>query len=52
MKYVCNLRGWEYDEENGYLAEGIKPGTPWAEVPEEFECPLCAAGKKLFREAD
>lgn len=52
MKYVCNLCGWEYDEENGYLAEGIEPGTLWAEVPEEFECPLCAAGKKLFREAD
>lgn len=50
MKYVCNLCGWVYDEEDGYPAENIDPKTPWDEVPEDFECPLCAAGKKLFRE--
>ena len=44
MKYVCSLCGWEYDESAGYLEGGIAPGTPWSEVPEDFECPLCGVG--------
>ena len=27
MKYVCDLCGWEYDEEQGYPEGGIAPGT-------------------------
>ncbi|MEE0867180.1 MAG: rubredoxin, partial [Clostridia bacterium] len=27
MKYVCDLCGWEYDEEVGCPEEGIAPGT-------------------------
>ncbi len=50
MKYVCDLCGWEYDEENGYADGGIAPGTAWADVPEDFECPLCGAGKDAFSE--
>ena len=42
MKYVCSLCGWEYDESSG---------TPWSEVPEDFECPLCGVGKDSFEEA-
>ena len=45
MKYVCSLCGWEYDESIGYPEGGIAPGTPWNEVPEDFECPLCGVGK-------
>ena len=50
MKYVCDLCGWEYDEEAGYEDAGIAPGTPWAEVTEDFECPLCGAPKDKFSE--
>ena len=32
MKYVCDLCGWEYDEEQGYPEGGIAPGTKWEEV--------------------
>ena len=39
MKYVCTVCGWEYDESVGYPEGGIAPGTPWSEVPEDFECP-------------
>ena len=28
-----------------------RPGTPWSEVPEDFECPLCGVGKDSFEEA-
>ena len=51
MKYVCDLCGWIYDEEEGYPEGGIAPGTPWEKVPEDFECPLCAVGKDQFSEA-
>ena len=29
MKYVCDVCGWEYDEELGYPEGGIAPGTRW-----------------------
>ena len=52
MKYVCDLCGWEYDEEQGYPEGGIAPGTKWEDVPEDFECPLCSAGKDQFSEEE
>ena len=51
MKYVCDICGWEYDEELGYPEGGIAPGTKWEDIPEDFECPLCAAGKDQFSAA-
>ena len=48
MKYVCDVCGWEYDEEKGYPEGGIAPGTKWEDVPDDFECPLCAVGKDQF----
>ncbi len=50
MKFVCTVCGWIYDEEAGCPEEGIAPGTPWSEVPEDFLCPLCSVGKELFEE--
>ena len=50
MKYVCDVCGWEYDEEVGYPEGGIAPGTKWEDVPEDFECPLCNVGKDQFSE--
>ncbi len=49
-KYVCDVCGWEYDEEVGAPDNGIEPGTAWADVAEEFECPLCFVGKDQFSE--
>ena len=48
MKYICDVCGWEYDEEIGVPEEGIAPGTPWENVPEDFLCPLCSVGKDHF----
>ena len=48
MKYVCDVCGWEYDEAAGLPDQGIAPGTPFAELPEDFECPLCSVGKDQF----
>ena len=27
---------------------GVAPGTPWEEVPEDWTCPLCSVGKDQF----
>lgn len=50
MKYVCDVCGWIYDEEEGAPDLGIEPGTKFSDLPEDFECPLCGAGKDQFSE--
>ena len=49
-KYVCDVCGWEYDEELGAPEHGIAPGTKFEDIPEDFECPLCGVGKDSFSE--
>lgn len=51
MKYVCNVCGWEYDEEQGDSEHGIEPGTKFEDLPDDFVCPLCGVGKDDFTEA-
>ena len=51
MKYKCTVCGWEYDEAEGAEEYGIAPGTKFADLPEDFECPLCGVGKDSFEEA-
>ena len=40
MKYVCSICGYVYDEE--------VEGTPFADLPESWTCPLCGAAKSAF----
>ena len=49
-KYVCNICGWVYDEALGYEENGIAPGTKFADLPDDFACPLCGVGKDDFSE--
>lgn len=51
MKYECPC-GYVYDPEVGDPDNGIAPGTPWEEVPESWECPICGLGKDSFTEAE
>ena len=51
MKYVCDVCGWEYDEALGDPDNGIAPGTKFEDLPADFECPLCGAGKDDFSAA-
>ena len=48
MKYICDLCGWEYDEEVGNPDNGIEPGTKFEDLPDDFVCPLCGASKDQF----
>lgn len=48
MKYVCDVCGYVYDEAAGDPDKGIAPGTKWEDLPGDFVCPLCGAGKDVF----
>ena len=50
MKYICYC-AYEYDEAAGDSEIGIAAGTKWDALPEDFECPVCGAGKEGFSEA-
>lgn len=47
-KYVCTVCGYVYDPETGDPDGGIAPGTPFADIPDDWVCPVCGAGKKDF----
>ena len=48
-KHVCPC-GYVYDEAVGDPEHGIAPGTKWADVPADFECPVCGLDKDAFTE--
>lgn len=48
--YICNICGFEYNPEEGDPTLGIPPGTPFEDLPEDYKCPICNAGKDFFRE--
>lgn len=50
--YICNICGFRYDPEEGDLALGIAPGTPFKDLPDDYRCPICNAGKDYFRSED
>ena len=47
-KYVCNPCGWIYDPTIGDPENGIEPGTSFENLPDDWACPLCGAGKEDF----
>ncbi len=52
MKYVCDICGYVYDPGLGDPDNGVAPGTPWEEGPEDWTCPLCGVGKDQFSEEE
>ncbi|ASP18107.1 rubredoxin [Neisseria sp. 23W00296] len=48
-QYVCVLCEWIYDEEEGDPKRGIAPGTKFEDLPDDWECPECFAGKEEFQ---
>ncbi|GEM_PF-655672 len=47
-KYVCTVCGYVYDPEVGDEDNGVKPGTTFADLPEDWVCPACGVGKDMF----
>ncbi|MGV8864806.1 MAG: rubredoxin [Pseudomonas sp.] len=46
--WQCIVCGFIYDETLGIPDEGIVPGTTWENVPDDWFCPECQAGKSDF----
>jgi rubredoxin len=46
--YVCNVCGYVYNPADGDPDAGIKPGTAFEDIPEDWVCPVCGAGKDAF----
>jgi rubredoxin len=47
-KWQCIICGYIYDPALGDPDNGIKPGTPFEQLPEEWLCPECGAEKDQF----
>jgi flavin reductase (DIM6/NTAB) family NADH-FMN oxidoreductase RutF/rubredoxin len=47
-KYVCTVCGYVYDPVKGDPDSGIAPGTAFKDIPNDWVCPVCGAGKKAF----
>ena len=48
QKWICRQCSMIYDPVIGDPDSGIAPGTPFAEIPNDWSCPICGAEKKLF----
>ena len=46
--WMCVICGFVYDEELGLPEEGRAPGTRWADITENWQCPDCDATKIDF----
>ena len=51
-KYRCTICGYIYDPELGDPDGGIKPGTPFEEIPDDWVCPICGAAKSDFEKEE
>jgi len=51
-KYECTVCGYIYNPELGDPDGGIKPGTPFEEIPDDWVCPVCGAAKSEFEKVE
>ena len=47
-KWQCTVCGYIYDPEEGDPSQGIAPGTPFEELPDDWVCPDCGVAKDMF----
>ena len=50
--WMCTVCGWIYDPAAGEPGQGVAPGTPWDELPDDFVCPECGAAKDQFEKVE
>ncbi len=51
-KYVCTICGYVYDPANGDPDSGIKAGTAFEDLPDDWTCPICGATKDQFEKEE
>lgn len=48
-RWICAPCGYVYDQQKGDPDHGIKPGTKFSEIPDDWVCPICGLTKPSFR---
>ncbi|GBE30268.1 MAG TPA: rubredoxin [Bacteroidetes bacterium] len=48
----CVVCGYIYRSVTGDPDNGVEPGTAFEDIPEEWLCPICGAGKSMFMVVD
>ncbi len=51
-KYECTVCGYIYDPAKGDPDGGIEPGTVFEDIPDDWVCPVCGAGKEDFEKVE
>jgi rubredoxin len=46
--WLCIMCGYVYEPDFGDPTQGIDPGTPFDDLPEDWVCPLCFVEKSEF----
>ncbi|MEA3393864.1 MAG: FAD-dependent oxidoreductase [Pseudomonadota bacterium] len=47
-QYICNACGYIYNEADGDPDSGLPAGTRFADIPDDWACPLCGVTKADF----
>ncbi len=47
-KYQCSVCSYVYDPEKGDSGSDVAPDIPFKDLPDDWECPICGAGKDIF----
>jgi rubredoxin len=48
QNWLCTICQYVYDPAQGDPENGIAAGTPFEELPANWVCPVCGAGKEVF----
>ncbi|TET82272.1 High molecular weight rubredoxin [candidate division TA06 bacterium] len=51
-KYICDVCGYVYDPAQGDPEHGVTAGTAFEDIPDDWVCPVCGAGKDQFSPQD
>jgi len=51
-EYKCTVCEYVYDPKLGDPDGGIKPGTPFEKLPDDWVCPVCGADKSEFEKVE
>lgn len=47
-RWICTICQYVYDPALGDPDRDIAPGTSFEDLPDDWCCPLCGAGKDVF----
>jgi rubredoxin len=49
-KWICSVCGYVYDQKRGEPHRGIKPGTAFEDLPDDYTCPVCNLDPKISKQ--